>query len=112
MSRTKYRSVAKFLKRQKSCWEGLRYAARRSSAIAHLEGRDDELVKVSPLLGLVGSWRESLPKRLPPYEMEARRHHERTGRPLGEEGFVAKLEKGLGRMLHRRKPGAKRSIQN
>jgi hypothetical protein len=43
---------------------------------------------------------------------EAHRHRERTGRPLGEEGFVAKLEKGLGRILHRRKPGPKRSIQN
>ncbi|MCG3115250.1 MAG: transposase [Candidatus Manganitrophus sp. SA1] len=43
---------------------------------------------------------------------EVLRHHERTGRPLGEEGFVAKLEKGLGRILHRRKPGSKRSIQN
>ncbi len=40
-------------------------------------------------------------------QMEALRHHERTGRPLGGEGFVAKLEKGLGRIFHRRKPGPK-----
>lgn len=33
-----------------------------NSAIAHLEGRDDELVKVSPLLDLVGHWREFLSK--------------------------------------------------
>jgi putative transposase len=83
-----------------------------SSAIAHLEARDDELVNVSPLLGLVGNWREFLSQGGPPHQMEALRHHERTGRPLGEEGFVGKLEKVLGRMLHRRKPGPQRRTSN
>lgn len=83
-----------------------------SRAIAHLEGQDDELVKVSPLLGLVGNWREFLSQVAPQHQIEALRHHERTGRPLGEEGFVAKLEKSLGRVLQRRKPGPKQKVQN
>ncbi|MGB3941007.1 MAG: hypothetical protein WBK96_05905 [Candidatus Manganitrophaceae bacterium] len=67
---------------------------------------------MSPLLGLVGNWGEFLSQAAPKYQMETLRHHERTGRPLGEEGFVAKLEKRSGRILHRRKPGPERRIQN
>ena len=35
------------------------------------------------------------------------REHERTGRPLGDEEFVVRLEKDLGRVLHRQKRGPK-----
>jgi putative transposase len=34
--------------------------------------------------------------------------HERTGRPLGEDGFVETLETVLNRKLKRRKPGPKK----
>jgi len=50
-------------------------------------------------VGTLGSWRdwhEGGP---------AFRSHLRTGRPRGDQGFVAGLEKSLGRPLHRRKPG-------
>ena len=83
-----------------------------SSAIAHLKGHNDELVKVSPLLGFVRNWGEFLLQVAPQHQMEALRHHERTGRPLGEEDFVAKLEKSLGRILHRRRPGPKQKASN
>ena len=36
------------------------------------------------------------------------RKHERTGRPLGNEFFVDKLEVTLGRRLKLRKPGPKK----
>ena len=36
------------------------------------------------------------------------RRRERTGRSLGEEGFVSRLESMLGRVLHPLKPGRKR----
>lgn len=81
-----------------------------SSVIAHFEGHDDQLVKVLPLLNLIGNWREFLLQAVPYYQMEALRLHGRTGRPLGGEGFVAKLEKGLGRIFHRRKPGPKQKL--
>ena len=38
---------------------------------------------------------------------EALRRHERTGRPLGSEKFIAKLERIAGRLLRRQKPGPK-----
>ena len=36
------------------------------------------------------------------------RRHEKAGRPLGNDGFVGKLEETLGRILQRQKPGRKR----
>jgi len=40
-------------------------------------------------------------------DAEPLRRHERTGRPLGGAGFVEQLEKALGRVLRRQKPGPK-----
>ncbi|MFQ5848885.1 MAG: transposase [Candidatus Methylomirabilales bacterium] len=79
-----------------------------SSAAAHLAGRDDALVKVKPLLELVGSWRAFLLGGVSEEEIESLRRHETTGRPLGSDGFLRKLEEGLGRILQRQKPGRKR----
>ena len=78
-----------------------------SSAQAHISGRDDGLVKAAPLLEMVGSWRDFLNTSLTPEEIESLRSHERTGRPLGSEKFMTKLEKKLGRTLKRVKPGPK-----
>jgi len=80
-----------------------------SSAQAHVRGRDDSLVKVSPMLALVGNWRELLCSVVSEEELREFRDHERTGRPLGDEEFVRKLERKLGRVLHRRKPGLNRN---
>jgi putative transposase len=68
--------------------------------------------KVSPLLNLVGNWKEFLAQEVPASEMEAVRYHELTGRLLGGEKFVAKIEKALGRTLHRQKPGPKQRTNN
>ena len=40
-------------------------------------------------------------------ELKALRAHERTGRPLGDENFLALLEQNLGQILRRQKPGPK-----
>ena len=82
---------------------------RWSSAKAHVEGCDDTLVKVKPLLERMEDWKEFL--RLPKDEAtwESLREHERTGRPLGDERFIAKLERLAGRLLRRQKPGPKKS---
>jgi len=86
---------------------------RWSSARAHLTGIDDGLVKVTPLLELVGDWKRFL-KAGAEDEMAQIRKHERTGRPLGNETFVCKLEGLLERTLKRQKPGpkAKKEINN
>ncbi len=78
-----------------------------SSARAHLDGRDDGLVQVKPLLDLVPDWREFLSAGLSDDEREAIRAAERTGRPLGSTRFIARLEKRLHRPLARQKPGPK-----
>ena len=79
-----------------------------SSAKAHLAGRDDRLVKASPLLEMVGDWPAFLAGGLDEAERDTLRRHERTGRPLGDEPFVKRLETALGRSLMKRKPGPKR----
>ncbi len=78
-----------------------------SSAGAHLSGRDDKLVQAAPLLEAVGDWRGFLGGGLGDDDLAAIRKHERTGRPLGCDAFVASLETVLGRSLKRRKPGPK-----
>jgi putative transposase len=82
---------------------------RWSSARAHIEGADDMLVKSAPLLKIVGEdWSRFLSEEVEEKEIAALRRHERTGRPLGGEKFIKRLEKKLGRVLKREKPGPKR----
>lgn len=78
-----------------------------SSARAHLAGVDDELVRVEPLLELAGDWRLFLAGALREDELNEFRKHERTGRPLGPEHFVERLEAALDRPLKPQKPGPK-----
>jgi putative transposase len=80
---------------------------RWSSARAHLKGRDDGLVTVSPLLQMVTSWRRLLNSAATEEEMAQFREHERTGRVLGDDKFQERFEKKLGRILRRQKPGPK-----
>lgn len=78
---------------------------RWSSAAAHLSGRTDGLVSLTPLADQVPDWNEFLAAGLSEEEHLALRAAERTGRPLGSEGFVRRLEADLERPLARRKPG-------
>jgi putative transposase len=80
---------------------------RWSSAPAHLAGRDDDLVQVDPLLALVPRWDAHLGETAPLESLEMFRRHERTGRPLGDDEFVADLEDSLGRALRPQRPGPK-----
>jgi len=89
-------------------WPG---SFRWSSAKAHLEGKDDALVKVAPMLELVPDWAELLSSGDQALFDEVRMH-ERTGRPLGSDGFMAKMSSIAGRDLGKKKPGPKRSEDN
>jgi putative transposase len=82
---------------------------RWSSARAHLKGKDDALVRVGPLLAMAGNWRRLLTSAVSEEELKAFREHERTGRVLGDEEFQKRLEKKLGRVLRRQKPGPKKA---
>jgi len=76
-----------------------------SSAAAHMQGKDDRLMKVGPMLERVADWREYLGQKLSTAEVRALRRHSRTGRPLGDDGFITRLEQTTGRGLRPHKPG-------
>ncbi len=78
-----------------------------SSARAYLHGRRDPLVKVSGLNRIVGDWKAFFREDVDVETAERMRQHERTGRPLGSESFVVKVEKMLGRMVGPQKRGPK-----
>jgi putative transposase len=82
---------------------------RWSSAAAHGRGRDDALVRVKPLLEMVGrgQWGKFLAKPGGEEQGEVLRRHERTGRPLGGDDFLAHLESALSRELRPQKRGPK-----
>jgi len=81
---------------------------RWSSARAHLKRKDDCLVKVAPLLALAKNWRRLLNSAATEEQIRTFREHERTGRALGDDRFQKRLEKKLGRVLRRQKPGPKK----
>jgi putative transposase len=72
-----------------------------------MAGEKDGLVDGAKLLGKVGDWRAFLAKEVVAGDVRWLQRHERTGRPLGSEKFVARLERRLGRRLRRLKPGPK-----
>ena len=64
-------------------------------------------MKVAPLLQLATNWRRFLTRVVREEDLKLLRSHEHTGRPLGDEAFLASLEQNLGRILRRQKPGPK-----
>ena len=76
-----------------------------SSACAHLQGRDDALCRVAPLLERVGDWASFLGQLATDEAVAEIRKHQSTGRPLGSDAFIDELERQLGRSLRPRKPG-------
>jgi putative transposase len=78
-----------------------------SSAAAHFEGKDDDLVKVGPMLAQVTDWEGYLSDSDPVDISKELLQHERTGRPLGSEDFLERMEQITGRVLRPQKPGPK-----
>jgi len=83
-----------------------------SSAAAHVEGRDDPYAESEWLkeriCGWVCSWGQYLAQTDEPALSRRLRGHENTGRPLGEEAFVRRMERRLARKLLPGKPGRPR----
>jgi putative transposase len=83
-------------------------AWRWSSADAHTQRKDDILVRTKPLLAMIKSpWKKFLSVGIQESEMDLFRKHERTGRPIGDDGFIEGLERLLDRPLKPKKPGPK-----
>ena len=75
-----------------------------SSARAHLAGKDDGLVTVSPVLDRVSCFADLLLQDRDE-AFAALRRAESTGRPVGTAEFVTGLERVLGRRIARRASG-------
>ena len=83
-------------------------AWRWSSAGAHVRGKDDILVQAKALLAMIKTpWGKFLSAEAQESEMALFRKHERTGRPMGDEAFIERLERQLARRLKKGKPGPK-----
>jgi putative transposase len=78
-----------------------------SSARAHLTGRSDGLTEIGALGIPVAEWRDFLDQGSDEEALDMIRRGERTGRPLGDADFVARLERETGRALAPRRPGPK-----
>jgi putative transposase len=78
---------------------------RWSSARPHLCSHDDSLVKVGPLLAMVADWKCFLESAVREEDLRELRQHGRTGRPLGDEAFLDRLEQMAGRILRPQKGG-------
>ncbi len=79
-----------------------------SSATAHLSGRDDELVTVAPVLERYGDFAAFLDQEDDDAAVfRMLRQSETTGRPLGSDQWIEKLEKLTGRKLKPQKRGPK-----
>ncbi len=79
-----------------------------SSARAHIEGRDDILVRTKPLLEMVDDWQNWISQETTKEMIKHFQQHERTGRPLGDDSFVDELEMITGRELKIKKAGRKK----
>ncbi|HUT91440.1 MAG TPA: hypothetical protein VMY37_18220 [Thermoguttaceae bacterium] len=65
-------------------------------------------MKVARLLARANNWWRLLTSAATEEQIKAFREHESTGRALGDDDFQTRLEKKLGRVLRRRKPGPKK----
>jgi len=64
-----------------------------------LSGRDDGLVKIAPLLAMIGDWNAFLNSAMPGEELKDLRRPSRTGRPFGSETFLEQFEAMVGRVF-------------
>lgn len=79
-----------------------------SSCKANLHHENDIIVNVKPLLNIVPDWGDFLLSESYEDNFAIFRQHERTGRPLGGERFIEKLEGLTCRVLKKKKPGPKK----
>ncbi len=82
-----------------------------SSYRAHVIGENNNVVNVEPMLDRVDNWpRYVRTERDDDARFEHLRERSRTGRPAGNEGFVARLETLVGRSLRQRQPGRPKKV--
>ena len=83
-----------------------------SSARAHVLKQPDPLITKGSLDNEITDWAAFLASETPESELKLLRRHASTGRPLGSEKFIKKLEKLTGRILKEKPKGRKPKGQN
>ena len=83
-----------------------------SSCKAHLNGKDNKLVRAKPLLTRIHNWKNFLQEPVAELDASNMQKHERTGRPIGNDFFIDQLESETGRCLRKKKPGPKGQRKN
>lgn len=83
-----------------------------SSTNAHLSGCNDDLVTVAPVLERYGDFAAFLDQEEDATAFKMLRQSETTGRPLGSEKWINKLEKLTARQLKPQKRGPKRKTMD
>jgi putative transposase len=78
-----------------------------SSAVAHLNKVDDELVKVAPMLNRVNDWQAYLSDPRSQKELEVIRNHKSLSAPLALDAEIKKWESEFQLDLAPRKRGRK-----
>ena len=78
-----------------------------SSAAARLAGRTDPLLAPAPPLEGQGPWRAFLRDGVDDDTLQRLRLTGRTGRPLGDDAFIERLERQTGRSLKPKRRGRK-----
>jgi putative transposase len=78
-----------------------------SSAAAHAKGKADRIIVRNRIEFPPNEWRDFLREGVEDDELRRLRRHTRTGRPMGDEAFIAKVERLVGRTVRRGKPGPK-----
>jgi putative transposase len=79
-----------------------------SSARAHIRGEAHPLLSSCPLEKSISDWSGYLGQIDSPEDIEKFVQHEHTGRPLGSEDFVKRLEALTGRVLAPKRKGRKK----
>ena len=82
-----------------------------SSVKVHLGEEKSSIVEDGLLKEYINDWNNFLKSETSTNEIEELRKHEKTGRPLGNDGFIVGLEKILKVRLRKQKPGRKKSDQ-
>jgi len=78
-----------------------------SSARAHIQKKPDKLISGTASFFDIKDWALFLADRISETELKLFEKHANTGRPLGDDAFIEKLEKITGRALKKKKRGPK-----
>ena len=76
-----------------------------SSIHAHLQGADDKLVTVRPMLERVSDWSDYIHGEEETDAVENILANEKCGRPVGNAAFIDELESLTGRRIRKKRPG-------